>query len=230
MQSTAPFVDPLSGARYRIVMPQPLTTRNRPALKVAATSREGMLLFPPQNTIVDVPQTLALATTVPAQPAAARTPADNTADDIAPLRLDHSFGAITRMVPFAVNRSSLGPTGHKAVAELVPVVKEAKHVYVRGRTDASGDARVNETLARQRASTVTNAFIAAGVHRAKITSSQCIDCYVATNTTYEGRQMNRRVDVEMQLPKAKIARLPPPVYALATPSLLLARSLTYPRR
>ena len=229
-QSTGYFVDPLSGARYRVAMPQTLEARNLPPLKVAATTRESMLLFSPAKTVTDAPQALALASRVETRATGRRLPAGNTTEEIAPLRLDHSFGAITRMVPFAVNRASLGPIGRKAVSELVPIVKEARHVFVRGRTDASGDASVNETLATQRARTVASAFVAAGVRSAKITGSQCIDCFVASNATDDGRRMNRRVDVEMQLPKARIAQLPRPVYALATPSLLLAKTLTYPRQ
>ena len=239
--SAAYFIDPRSGTSYTVAMPQPLTARGLPTLKVAATTRDTMMLFSPRETMSDEQQALAATPlTEQSENVGARVQfspyapqlvasADSRAG-VAPLRLDHTFDSITRMVPFAVNRSSLGPVGRKAVAELVPIVKEAKHVHVRGRTDASGDPAVNETLAAQRAATVTRAFVAAGVGRSKITSSQCIDCFVATNSTDEGRQMNRRVDVEMQLPKLRIAQLPPPVYALATPPLTLARNLSSPRQ
>ncbi len=219
------FIDPLTGASYSIAMPQPLSTRKLPTLKVAVTTRDNMLGFLPGKAISDAPQTLARAE--PAALRAAQPVSESpTADEIAPLRLDHRFGSITRMVPFAVNRASLGPIGRKAVAELVPIVKEARHVYVRGRTDASGDPGFNESLAARRAATVAKAFISAGAHNAKITNSECIDCFVATNSTWDGRQMNRRVDVELRLPKTRIANLPPPVYALAAPPLRLARALT----
>ena len=227
---TRVFFDPLSGATYQLAMAEPLSKRAFPPVRIAATTRDESLLYPVPDTRTDAAPAVALIAQ-PKQPVAARVPQTVASLDSAPptpLQLDHAFASITRMVPFAINRAQLGPIGRKAVNELIPIAQAAREVHVRGRTDASGNAHLNETLANTRAHTVASAFIDAGIARDKISTSECIDCYVATNDTAAGRRMNRRVDVEMALPKAMIAQLPAPVYALETPPLIMARTLTYP--
>jgi hypothetical protein len=122
-----------------------------------------------------------------------------------------------------------------AVQELAPLAKLAQTVYVRGRTDARGDARANREVALNRAYTVHRAFIRAGVEESKLRVSYCTSCFIASNETEEGRRANRRVDVELIMPAAELARLPKPVYALDYPAdagarLALAQSLEAVRK
>ncbi len=213
------FVDPVTGTSYRLPPTRTLAAHDGPRIVLASTSDDTWAQAA-RIPKADPPQPVAIAPTLvetQAPVAAARTTS---------LQLDREFASITRMVPFAINSASLGPLGSKAVAELVPIAHEAREVAIRGRTDATGSVHTNEVLAGARARSVASAFVAAGVPQEKISTSRCTDCFVATNTTRQGRRLNRRVDVEMHLSKARIAQLPPPVYALEAPPLILARTLS----
>lgn len=66
---------------------------------------------------------------------------------------------------------------------------------VRGQTDNTGTAAGNKRLALARAQAVRSALISAGVAADKIKASSCIDCFVASNDTEEGRHQNRRAEL-----------------------------------
>lgn len=144
------------------------------------------------------------APSAPASAAAASTPA---------LKLDTEFASAKRIVPFAFNRVGVGPLGRLAVKELVPMAKQADKVNVRGRTDGLGNARANREVALGRARTVYNAFIHEGVDRQKMRLGYCTTCFVAANDSEAGRRLNRRVEVELIMPREQIAQLPKPVHA-----------------
>ena len=142
-----------------------------------------------------------------------------------PLRLDTEFASAKRVVPFAFNKVGVGPRGTLAVRELVPLAKQADRVYVRGRTDGTGATPANRKVAHDRAYTVFKAFRNGGVERRKLRLTYCTNCLVASNDTEEGRKLNRRVEVELIMPRDQIARLPKPVHALESlPPMPLATS------
>lgn len=228
--ATRVIYDPVSGASYHLAMTDLRAARKFPRIKLASTAPDLDPVFPLRATRIDAPPALALVapTALESGPAAPAIEQRIAVEAPSRLKLDHEFASISRMVPFAVNRAELGPLGRKAVAELAPIAREARQVIVRGRTDASGSLRINESLAGTRAETVAAALAAAGVPRERIATSRCTDCYIAANTTPEGRSLNRRADVEMSLTKQRIASLPKPRYALETPPLILARTLSYP--
>ncbi len=118
-----------------------------------------------------------------------------------------------RVIPFAVYSASLGPRGRKAIAEIVPLAKQAERINVRGRTDSSGDREQNREIAKARAISVIYAFKAEGVSRKIMKATYCTRCFVATNDTAEGRRANRRVDVELVMPAKLALHLPKPVYS-----------------
>lgn len=207
------FFDPVSGTSYQITQPCPLCARN------AELSRLARIDVPDAAQAADAP----IIAATPAPRSVARALATT-----APLQLDHEFTSITRMVPFASGRATLGPRGRMAVAELAPIAHQARQVVVAGRTDATGSARQNEALARQRAETVARAFIEAGVDNKRIVTGHCTECFVADNDSRQGRSLNRRVDVSMELTPQQVAALPEPVWAHETPPLLLSRTLTVP--
>lgn len=140
------------------------------------------------------------------------------------LKLDTEFASAKRLVPFSLGRASLGPLGKRAVAELVPLAREAERIHVSGHTDGSGDSAGNRKLAFSRASSVATAFVAAGVPSNKLATSFCTTCYIADNLSGVGRRLNRRVDVELVLPRSRIAKLPKPVYAIEPAAQVLAAS------
>lgn len=226
-QHAAVFVNPLSGTTYRLPPGRTLAAHDMPRLVLATTRDDSWAqAVRAAEAEADAPPRVIAPPRQATAPAEHAAPALAAAAPVTVLQLDREFASITRMVPFALNSATLGPLGGKAVAELVPIAQEAREVAIRGRTDATGSAHTNELLAGARARSVADAFVAAGVPQDKISTSRCIDCFVATNTTRQGRRLNRRVDVELHLPKARIAQLPPPVYALEAPPLILARTLS----
>ncbi len=146
--------------------------------------------------------------------AAASTSTSGAAPSHSPgLKLDTELASVQRIVPFAVSTAALGPNGRKALAEIVPLAKQAERVNVRGRTDSSGNRKQNRQLAKARATSVMFAFVAEGVARKNLKATFCTTCFVASNDTTAGRRTNRRVDIEVVMP-AKLARnLPKPVYS-----------------
>lgn len=174
-------------------------------------------------------------TTAPTPPAAAaeRPAAGVPAQAAAPrLKLDTDFASAKRIVPFAFNKVGVGPLGAKSVKELAPLARRADKVNVRGRTDGLGNAGSNRKVALDRARTVYNAFVQEGVQKQKLRLTYCSTCFVAPNDTEAGRRLNRRVEVELIMPRDQIAKLPKPVYALEAPPALLtaSRSLREPAR
>ncbi len=157
----------------------------------------------------------------------ATAPTEVSSADVASksLKLDTEFASAKRIVPFAFNRVGVGPLGKAAVKELLPLAKKSEKVYVRGRTDGVGDTPSNRKVAQDRAYTVFKAFRNGGIERKKLQVTYCTYCYVASNDTEEGRSLNRRVEVEMLMPRDEIVRLPKPVHALeALPPFPLASS------
>ena len=75
---------------------------------------------------------------------------------------------------------------------------------MKGHTDTQGDERANQRLSEDRADSVRNMLIAEGVSPARITAVGLgASLPVATNSTPEGRQQNRRVEIELR-PDAEV--------------------------
>jgi outer membrane protein OmpA-like peptidoglycan-associated protein len=186
------------------------------------------------NAVQDVPTRIALVESSHFAESASMLPVSMKVAEAAPaslasrapegsalnLKLDTEFASAKRLIRFAAGAKSLGPSGKLAVAELLPWAKQAEKVHVRGGADSSGNAVHNRELAMARATAVSAAFISGGVDQQKIAKSYCVDCYVASNTTMEGRRLNRRVDVELVLKQDIYAQLPAPVHAPKVPESL----------
>lgn len=83
-------------------------------------------------------------------------------------------------------------------APLVADAKAAPLVLLRGRTDGSSDALVENRIARARAAAVRDYLVAAGVDPARIRATyQPVGDHVADNNSDSGRGLNRRVEIEL---------------------------------
>jgi outer membrane protein OmpA-like peptidoglycan-associated protein len=72
-------------------------------------------------------------------------------------------------------------------------------LIIKGHTDSQGDDRYNQKLSEERADTVRNFLVSEGVQPARITAIGFgSKMPVATNSTAEGRQQNRRVEIEIR--------------------------------
>ena len=176
----------------------------KPVLEVATQTATATTL-PAQSTIAPYPEEeiRVAQTTGQAEPTATQ------------LKTDFEFESVKRMVPFSFARAGVGPQARRAMIELVSMAKKSEKIWVRGRTDSVGSTESNRLIAKARAATVREEFISAGVPKSRIATTYCIDCFITSNDTEAGRRANRRVDVELLMPRAIARNLPLPVYAKA---------------
>ncbi len=101
---------------------------------------------------------------------------------------------------FDNNSDVLNASSEQAMANLVSELEkfqEITAIEVVGHTDANGEASYNQGLSERRAAAV-EAFLKAAYPNVDVTSSGMgEDSPVATNSTPEGRQLNRRVEVQV---------------------------------
>lgn len=101
---------------------------------------------------------------------------------------------------FDTNSAELNSASEQAMAELVSKLEkfqEISAIEVVGHTDSSGAAEYNQMLSEKRAKAV-EAFLAAAYPNVQVTSrGMGEDTPVATNSTKEGRALNRRVEVRI---------------------------------
>lgn len=106
--------------------------------------------------------------------------------------------AYKRLVPFGFGRNKLGPLGRQAMAALLEEAKAAERIHVRGYTDILGRMPGNTRLAIARAVAIRAYLVQAGVTPEKISVSHCIDCFIESNESEDGRAANRRAVVVMR--------------------------------
>jgi len=104
-------------------------------------------------------------------------------------------------VLFDTGSSSLAPGAYGRLDQLADSLNRYPDtdVVVKGHTDGSGTESYNQTLSEQRADAVRRYLIGKGVSPARITSLGFGESLpLATNSTAEGRQQNRRVEIEVR--------------------------------
>ena len=83
-------------------------------------------------------------------------------------------------------------------AALMAEARTAPLIVLRGRTDGSTDTLAESRIARERAATVRDYLVSAGVDPARIRATyQPVGDGVADNTGPKGRALNRRVEIEV---------------------------------
>lgn len=101
---------------------------------------------------------------------------------------------------FDTNSSDLNSASEQALAELVSELarfQEISSIEVVGHTDSSGEESYNQSLSERRAMSVET-FLKAAYPNVDVTSRGMGESSpVATNSTREGRQLNRRVEVQV---------------------------------
>ncbi len=101
---------------------------------------------------------------------------------------------------FDTNSDVLNAASEQAMADLASQLakfQEITAISVVGHTDATGEASYNQSLSERRAAAV-EAFLTAAYPDVDVTSSGMgEDSPVATNSSPEGRQLNRRVEVQV---------------------------------
>jgi outer membrane protein OmpA-like peptidoglycan-associated protein len=114
-------------------------------------------------------------------------------------------------IRFAFNSTKVDiPTD--TAPSLLEDAKTAPLVMLRGRTDGTSDSPSESRMAQARASAVRDYLIASGVDASRIrTTHQPSGDHVADNRNSQGRDLNRRVEIEVYraLPAAQQASPPP---------------------
>jgi outer membrane protein OmpA-like peptidoglycan-associated protein len=113
-------------------------------------------------------------------------------------------------VHFAFNSTRVGISADVA-APLLAEAKAAPLVLLRGRTDGSSDSPAESHIAQARASAVRDYLIASGVEPSRIrTTHQPSGDHVADNRSTQGRNLNRRVEIEVYRALPNVQQSSPP--------------------
>jgi len=136
----------------------------------------------------------------PATPAAPETPAAPTPAPAAPSSVRQSV-VIQADALFDFDKSVVRPDGKKAIDEALDKLNgvDIEMVIATGHTDSIGTAKYNQRLSERRANAIKEYLVSKGIPASKITTIGKGETQpVATNKTAEGRQKNRRVDIEFK--------------------------------
>lgn len=115
-----------------------------------------------------------------------------------------------RIVHFGFNSTRVSISTEDASA-LVEEAKAAPLVVLRGRTDGTTDSSAESRIAQARAHAVRDYLVAAGVDAARIrTTHQPSGDHLADNSSQRGRNLNRRVEIEVYRVTPASAQAPAP--------------------
>ncbi|MBK8323731.1 MAG: OmpA family protein [Betaproteobacteria bacterium] len=102
---------------------------------------------------------------------------------------------------FDFDKSVVRPDGKKRIDEALAKLQgvDVEMVIATGHTDSVGTDAYNQKLSERRAAAVKGYLVSKGIPASKITTIGKGESQpVATNKTAEGRQKNRRVDIEFK--------------------------------
>ncbi len=102
---------------------------------------------------------------------------------------------------FDFDKSVLRPDGRKSIDDATAKLRgvDLEMVIATGHTDSVGTDAYNQRLSERRAAAVKEYLVSKGIAASKITTIGKGESQpVATNKTAEGRQKNRRVDIEFK--------------------------------
>ena len=141
------------------------------------------------------------APAAPGAPAAPATPATPAAPaKPAPTSVRQSI-VIQADALFDFDKSVVRPDGKKSIDEALAKLKgvDLEMVIATGHTDSVGSDAYNQKLSERRAAAVKDYLVSKGIPASKVTTIGKGESQpVATNKTAEGRQKNRRVDIEFK--------------------------------
>ena len=106
-----------------------------------------------------------------------------------------------RNVFFDLGKSSLRAESNGELDRVVKLLKDVQtlKIEISGHTDNTGSATTNETLSQQRAEAVVTYLKNKGIVPARLTAKGYGSAKpVATNSTDDGRQQNRRTEFEIK--------------------------------
>lgn len=114
---------------------------------------------------------------------------------------DSLLVTMSEAILFDVNSAALKPQAQSVLTQTADVMVRypESDILVKGHTDSTGSEVYNQELSERRAKSVQNFLIAKGVASQRITAIGFGKTLpVATNDTLEGREKNRRVEIEIK--------------------------------
>jgi outer membrane protein OmpA-like peptidoglycan-associated protein len=127
-------------------------------------------------------------------------PPDKQATYEVEIKIDPPREIVLDNVYFDTGRSSLKPSSHKALNDLVEILKLKKTmvVEIQGHTDNAGSEQSNQELSQARAEEVKKYLVARGVPAERIVATGYGQSRpVADNATEAGRSKNRRTGLKV---------------------------------
>lgn len=103
-------------------------------------------------------------------------------------------------VTFELEKARLRPDAKTILGDIVLLLKKYPDmkVEIAGHTDSTGSQAYNQTLSEQRAAAVRDFLIESGIPEAQVSSRGYGELEpVADNDSYEGRELNRRVELRI---------------------------------
>ncbi|HTS85116.1 MAG TPA: OmpA family protein [Usitatibacter sp.] len=146
------------------------------------------------------PAPMGAAPASPSAPASPAAPAAPAAAAKAPSSVRQSI-VIQADALFDFDKSVVRPDGKKSIDEALAKLQgvDLEMVIATGHTDSIGTEAYNQKLSERRAEAVKAYLVSKGIPAAKVTTiGKGKTQPVATNKTKEGRQKNRRVDIEFK--------------------------------
>lgn len=127
--------------------------------------------------------------------------ADNLVNKVVELKNIKKGSIIAlRNIFFDTGKSTLRPESNSELARLVKLMKDVPSLKIEigGHTDNTGSASLNEKLSADRAAAVVNYLTGKGISSSRMTSKGYgSNKPVATNSTSDGRQQNRRTECKI---------------------------------
>lgn len=113
---------------------------------------------------------------------------------------DRLVATLSEQLLFDIDSSAVKPGALNSLYEVASVLNRypESRIIVKGYTDSTGGEEHNQALSERRAQSVANVFISKGVDPARLSAIGFGEQFpIASNDTPEGRQQNRRVEMEI---------------------------------
>ena len=114
---------------------------------------------------------------------------------------DKLYVALPSGILFDVDKKEIKPTARDSIAQAAEVLVKYPDTYitVEGHTDSTGTSEYNQKLSESRADAVRDMLMRDGVPASRLSIKGYGESDpVADNSTLEGRQLNRRVQLEIR--------------------------------
>jgi len=110
----------------------------------------------------------------------------------------NKVGFIALYINFETGKSDIKPESQPIVDQIVEMLKQNSDlkISIEGHTDNVGSDKLNKTLSENRAKSVMNALVSAGIEKSRLSSKGWGSSKpIADNSTEDGRFKNRRVEI-----------------------------------